>query len=180
MVTQRLVLQTAVFPRPEGESRTRSRLPCERSPSPRAPERILPSSFGAVGKHRVPASDSPFPVSTRWTRRAEPDWRSRGSFSQRLPEGSEASVEGWRRQNRCSLRETSMASSASRSRGALPSKRWRANRGTIQQTKAVRRTPRLQRTPEAFSPAVACGVSWLRGRTAACNGRTLKRQPLCG
>jgi hypothetical protein len=34
--------------------------------------------------------------------------------------------------------------------GALPSKRRGPNRGTIQQTKAVRRTPRLQRTPETF------------------------------
>ncbi len=114
----------------------------------------------------------------RLERHTEPDPWSKGSFSQRLPEKSSASLEGGKWQDRCSLRKPSMAFLASRSRGVLPSNQRGPKRGTIQQTRAVRRTPRLQRTLEAFSRVVACGRWWLRGQPAVCNGRTLRRQAL--
>lgn len=179
MVTQRFVLQVVGFPRPEGELHTRSRLPCQRSRSPRMPEGISPSNSGDVGNTVSQPSDCPFPVAAGWNAARNPAACRRVV----LPEvagGVGASLEGGERQNRYSLREPSMAFPASRSRGALPSKQCGPNRGTIQQTKAVRRTPRLQRTLEAFSPSVPCGRWRLRGGSAVCNGRTLKRQALTG
>ena len=113
-------------------------------------------------------------------RRTEPECRSKGSFSPRLPEESAASLEDGQRQDRCSLREPSMALLASRSRGALHFEAVRSQAWYNSANKAVRRTPRLQRTLEAFSRAVACGRWWLRGQLAACNRRTLRRQTLAG
>jgi len=49
--------------------------------------------------------------------------------------------------------------------------------GVVQFSKQGRpANQRLQRTPEAFSSVVPCGGWRLRGRSPACNGRTLKRR----
>lgn len=138
----------------------------------------LAFEFRQCGATPFLSSGCPFPRLYRLERRTESDCRSKGSFCPRLPEESGASLEGGERKDRCSLRKPSMAFLASRSRGCCPLKQRGPKRGTIQQTRAVRRTPRLQRTLEAFSRVVACGRWWLRGQPAACNGRTLRRQPL--
>ena len=109
------------FPRPEGESHTRSLLPLPEVSLPKGPRGDLPSSSGDVGQHRFLPSDCPFLCSQTGTPHGNQTGRAKGCFSQRLPEGAMASFGSGERRHRYSLREPSMAFSASRPRGTLPS-----------------------------------------------------------